>query len=433
MRNAYSYSSLEIASRVAAGIAGIFIALLTLWGRLNISVRWQFLFSGLLAVALTTLGFGVGVFLLELCVWLFKRGGMRRKNIRAARLPVVGEEGHYFGRARPSGRGGDVTTTPFTGVRTAQAAHSSRWILPTFLSIGAAAVLTSGAMTLFGGTDDDEQVASSRNDEQHISKEQIRETMDRLSRKMTYLSVADAGSTLTLLNSDGTPAEAAKAQYIVSVNDKYVGKISIFRKKDYFMPSTPLKIDPEVRDLCVTIDKTLEGQDEILKALQDAQIKANLSLSFWKVVDAGIEVNPPKAWLVELAALLRAVSGLPAKRVEVLIKGYADGQTRPWTASLRPAPYDYRVVNVYPRAESDRLDSFSFIREEKPKYIPEEYSNGHLPELRAKFVEENFIGSFLGRCKGKTETEMHILEGYADNSKVIVEQDRRVEIFINIY
>jgi hypothetical protein len=55
----------------------------------------------------------------------------------------------------------------------------------------------------------------------------------------------------------------------------------MFKAKEYVMPSDPLRIDPTVRDLCRTIDKTLEEQDEILKVLQDTQIKLNLSLSLW--------------------------------------------------------------------------------------------------------------------------------------------------------
>jgi hypothetical protein len=167
--------------------------------------------------------------------------------------------------------------------------------------------------------------------------------------------------------------------------------------------------------------------------LQDTQIKLNLSMSLWGVVDAGIELSPPKMILVELASILRALAGLKAKKVEILVKGYADGQRGPFTASLLREPYHYDVVTVYPRAEQDRIDSFQFIKIEKPKRIDDKYSNKDLPKLRARFVQENFISKFLDSCRGNAETESHILEGYADSSNVINEPDRKAQIFINIY
>jgi hypothetical protein len=192
-------------------------------------------------------------------------------------------------------------------------------------------------------------------------------------------------------------------------------------------------VDHDVRDICRSIDKSLEGQDDILKALQDMQLKGSLSLSLFGVVDAGIESSPPKIFLVNLAALARALAGLPAKRVEVLVKGYADGQKGPWTKALRAAPYDYDVVNVYMRDEPDKIDSFNFIRSEQPVRIDDPYSNRHLPELRGRFVAENFIGKFLKGCEGSTETEVHILQGYARDSDVIREPERRVEVYVNVY
>jgi hypothetical protein len=267
----------------------------------------------------------------------------------------------------------------------------------------------------------------------YATKNEIQQSVERLNKKLTYLSVTDTNNILKLVNNDGSKSKPPLTQYVVSVQDKYVGQISIFRAKQYVMPSAPLKLDPTVRDLCGTIDKTLEEQDQILKVLEDAQIRLTLSMSFWGVVDAGVELSPPKALLVELAAVLRSLAGLKVKRVEILIKGYADGQRGPWTAPLLPKPYDYEVVNVYPRTEPDRIDSFQFIRIEKPKRIRQNYSNGDLPELRARFVQQNFISKFLQGCNGTAETEVHILEGYADPSNVINEPDRKAELFINIY
>ena len=50
-------------------------------------------------------------------------------------------------------------------------------------------------------------------------------------------------------------------------------------------------------------------------------MKAKLSLALWGVVDVGVEFTPPNAWEVEMAAALRRMLGIRAKKVEVLIKG----------------------------------------------------------------------------------------------------------------
>jgi hypothetical protein len=271
--------------------------------------------------------------------------------------------------------------------------------------------------------------------EVHVKKEEVKHVIDQLNQKLTYLTITEIGkNSLALVNADGTTGEDPVAQYVVSIQDKYVGQVSIFRAKEYVMAgSDPLKLDPNLRDLCGTIDKTLEQQDTILTTLQDSDIRANLSLSLWGFFNAGIEFGPPKAVLIELAAILRRIVGLKAKKVEILVRGYADGQRGPWTAHLLPGPYNYKIVNVYLPAETNRLNSFKYIKAEVSLPIQEDYSNAELPELRARFVKEEFIDRFLEDCNGTTKVEVHILKGYADNSNVIYEPDRKTEIFINVY
>ena len=408
------------ASMVIAGAAGAIAAVLTLRGMWQTLGAADFFGFRISIIALTLLGFGSGVLLLELYGWLFKKSASKRKR-DSVTLPESITKSFNDATESLERVKRKQGSSPESRV---ESKSSLLWAVIAGVSL-LIAVLSCGSLAFVWLNDSDKEGA-------YATKNEIQQFTVDLNKKLTYLSVTDTHNIVTLLNGDGSRSDPPTAQYLVSVQDKYVGQISIFRATEYIMSSDPLKIDASVRNLCGTIDKTLEEQDEILQALQNTQTKINLSMSFWGVLDAGIELNPPKAMLVELASILRALTGLKVRKVEVLIKGYADGQRNIWSAHLLPDPYHYDVVNVYPRAESDRIDSFQFIKIEKPKRIEDNYSNKDLPELRARFVRENFIAKFLESC-GTAETEGHILEGYADTSSVIYEPDRKAQIFINIY
>jgi hypothetical protein len=271
----------------------------------------------------------------------------------------------------------------------------------------------------------------------YASKEEIEQVANDLNRKFKYLSIStpDPRSTVALVNENGkSEGDKPRAQYVISIQDKYVGEVSIFDAKQYVMNvlGDPQKVK-DAPNLCGTIDNTLEANDEILKVLQDAQIRSQISLALWGIVDVGVEFTPPKIVQVEIAAALRKIFGIRAKKVEVLIKGYADGQSGPWKERLLSQPYHYDSVNVYMPLEPERLNWFEFIRKESPLPIQEYYTNEELPNLRAQFVKEEFVDRFLKHCDSHAETEVHILKGQADKTTAIHRQDRKVQIFVNIY
>jgi hypothetical protein len=41
-----------------------------------------------------------------------------------------------------------------------------------------------------------------------------------------------------------------------------------------------------------------------------------------------------------------------------------------------------------------------------------QYTNEHLPDLRAKFVEQDLVTPYLNDCKEKRNTQVHIIKGY---------------------
>jgi hypothetical protein len=270
----------------------------------------------------------------------------------------------------------------------------------------------------------------------YASKEEIAQVTNELNRKFKYLSIStpDPRSTVALVNKNGkSEGDAPMAQYVISIQDKYVGEVSVFDEKRYVMNvlGDPQKVK-DASNVCGSIEKVLEANDEILKVLQDAQIRSQISLALWGI-DVGVEFTPPKVVQVEIAAALRKVFGIRAKKVEVLIKGYADGQRGPWNEGLLAHPYHYDSVVVYPPLEPERLNWFEFIKQETTLPIKENYTNEKLPDLRARFVKEEFVDRFLKHCGSNAETEVHILKGQADKTTAIHPEDRKVQIFVNIY
>lgn len=289
-------------------------------------------------------------------------------------------------------------------------------------------------------TQSNKTVVNPENDkkEQYATKEEIKQAIDNLNKKLSYLSVSipDDKQRVFLVNENGKSEDSKSTQYIISIQDKHIGKVSIFDAKQYVMNLWSEKQkSKEPLKLCEAIDKTLKANDEILKALQDMDIKGSLSLALWGVVNIGVEFKPPEIAQIELVAILRTVLRLKAKKVEVLIKGYADGQTYPWDEPLFPSdsPYHYTSINVYVPLDENRLNWLEYRRKESPLPIPKDYTNEQLPDLRAQFVKEELINRTLRHCEDNAETEVHILKGQSYKSNKIYEPDRKVEIFLNVY
>jgi hypothetical protein len=271
---------------------------------------------------------------------------------------------------------------------------------------------------------------------QYATKQEIRQVVDKLNNKLDYLSISipDDLHRVSLLNENGKSEDSIPTQYVISVQDKYVGKVSIFNAKEYVMNlwsekhkgNEPLK-------LCEAIDKTLKADDKIFKAIQDSDVKMSLSVALWGVVNPGVEFKLPEIAQIELAGVLRELLSIKAKKVEVLIKGYADGQSGPWKKNLLAFPHHYNSINVYQPFKPELINWLEYNREESPLSIPETYTNEELPDLRAQFVKHELIESSLRHCEGNTETEVHILKGQSDKTSKIYEPDRKVEIFINLY
>jgi hypothetical protein len=263
-----------------------------------------------------------------------------------------------------------------------------------------------------------------------LTKEQADKVVDELKGRLTYLSVARTDPALTLVNDGGATQEVPVAQYAITFQGDPVGEVGIFESEQYVIriDDDPVKIR-DVAKVCGAVDQMLEEKDEILRALKDSKVSYNLSLGFFGTV--GYEFTPPKKMLFELIATLRQLTGLKAKKVEVLIRGFADGQRRPWKRALRE-DYPFDTVSVYMPLEPQRLNWLEYVRKETPVPIDNPYANKDLPELRARFVKEELIDKVLAHCDSYAKPEVHILKGRADEEWPAASK-RKALFFVNVY
>lgn len=155
----------------------------------------------------------------------------------------------------------------------------------------------------------------------------------------------------------------------------------------------------------------------------------------------------PQSATVELARSqvifeeLYAISGLIDLRnrqetrlgdtVEILVKGYADGQTADWGRPLLEGRYAYHSIDVYPPLASGSQEPGVFLHNPVTVEIPSTYNNHTLPDLRAQFIKDAILRPFLRACVDE-QIPVKILKGYAFASPDNPLQ-RRVDIYLNFY
>lgn len=263
-----------------------------------------------------------------------------------------------------------------------------------------------------------------------VTEEQVEQTVSDLNRRLTYLAVVRTDPAITFVNDVGAAQEKVVAQYAITFQGDPIGEVGIFKSEQYMIriDDDPVKIR-DVAKVCSAVDEMLEEKDEILRALKDSKVSYELSLGFFGT--GGYEFTPPKKMLFELIATLRQLTGLKAKKVEVLIRGFADGQKKPWSRPLYK-DYPFDTVNVYMPREAWRLNWLEYITKETPVSIDNPYTNKDLPELRARFVKEELIDKVLARCDSYAKPEVHILKGRADEEWPVVSK-RKALFFVNVY
>lgn len=186
---------------------------------------------------------------------------------------------------------------------------------------------------------------------------------------------------------------------------------------------------PDIEDLFGMYKYTFEmGNDfsdmaALCQAVTDGPQSATVKLARSQVIFEGLYA------ISSLIDLRQETS--PGDTVEILVKGYADGQTADWGRPLLEGRYAYHAIDVYPPLASGSQELGVFLHNPVTLEIPSTYNNHTLPDLRAQFIKDAILRPFLRACVDE-QIPVKILKGYAFASPDNPLQ-RRVDIYLNFY
>jgi hypothetical protein len=182
--------------------------------------------------------------------------------------------------------------------------------------------------------------------------------------------------------------------------------------------------------ICNLIEKIDQGdKSPILEALD--RINAEVGIS---PTGVAFKANGPLRAIVEVLFAIRAVTDVPKKKAQILIRGFADAERSKWEREQETQDYRFnRIMALYPvKEELQSYNQQNFESHRKPIAIPDKYNNSHLPDLRAEFFRRDFVLRMLKSCDMGDRVDVYILKGYAFKKKHDV-KERRVDIQVNLF
>ena len=242
------------------------------------------------------------------------------------------------------------------------------------------------------------------------------EIAEMLRSEMKYIQIT-AGNAPAL--ADTTPA----ANYVLTL----VGNPYLFNLREYWIETLgdPTKIHTQA--LCIRLDSLARAKIPLAEVIKQIQVEFELNLGpFSTSFGANSEA------LVESIISAKKLSIVKNSTALIVVRGYADGEERPWSDTLRP-DYPYEKIAVFPPTEgSDRLNPFSYRMEDSIIHIRGgTYTNSHLPDLRAEFVRRVILLPTLRNC-GEYNVDVRIIKGAAYTTPN-QPQERKVQVFVYLF
>jgi hypothetical protein len=143
---------------------------------------------------------------------------------------------------------------------------------------------------------------------------------------------------------------------------------------------------------------------------------------------------PASAYWNDLGRILGiAVREGKFSRLEILVKGFADGTISKWKLGLEAYPYDFHEIHILPQLDPKSSRTPRRFASAPSKFlIGDQYSNEDLGNLRAAFVMQDIVDPMLTTCLKELDVEVEILEGYTSRHPRNPLQ-RKVEVYLLFY
>ena len=206
---------------------------------------------------------------------------------------------------------------------------------------------------------------------------------------------------------------------------------------EYWFKVTDYRLDWAGDITKTNLDKMTEEIDKMYQLYTNkGRLMSKLTGSYSATVPyiGGITVSGSLDSIMQYLGIVKILSKLKTKRVEIAIKGYADGErTKDWKRAVITVPDKYKSFKVLNPSDPKNMNWFFYNKPEVPRdLISDKYTNDDLPDMRAKFISEEFVKPFVERCKNKDICQTYVLHNKPISSQS-QPQWRKVQIYIMIY
>lgn len=206
-----------------------------------------------------------------------------------------------------------------------------------------------------------------------------------------------------------------------------------FKVTDYTLDEAGARSKIALDEMAKAIDKSYKARKKFAESARLITASASVGTQVG-VVGGEIGLSGPLDVILELLGAIKPVVELDTARVEIGIKGYADGeQSKDWVERQRPLRPSYRTFKILEPAEGHN-DNWIFYRRgevDRPPIVGR-YSNDDLPDLRAQYVRTEFVEPFVERCRNASRCQVFVLK-----NKAIEEPEkpewRKVEVHLSVY
>jgi len=203
-----------------------------------------------------------------------------------------------------------------------------------------------------------------------------------------------------------------------------------FGLKEYWIETGGSFLEDPVEDLFQEIEKIANQRGPVVEALKKGQAKL-------EIFGVGIELTGEA--LVEILYALGKLAEIDAKAdLKVYIKGFADGSSNAWSSELIDGYDDgtYQHFPVHQASRPNSLNPRTYEAEAGSYEVRSKYKNENLPNLRARFIEQDILLPYLKQVASAKDGfvssySTYLLDGYVFSG--VDEARRRVEVVVEVY
>jgi hypothetical protein len=267
--------------------------------------------------------------------------------------------------------------------------------------------------------------------EERFSPEERRQHMDQVMQNAQKI-VSSAQITASNLEVRGDGPLPFAVYAVALVQSPAIETYLPFESERYVLDAGS---DVKTGELCQTVkDATPQRIQELQsEALEGAQITLGVGIPPF---EGGIQV-PVGALFRDLARIMGVLAREPEnsfEKLDIFVKGFADGDAAPWVRDVEDYPYDFHEIDILPQLDpQNSVTPHKFLRSPTKFLIGPTYSNDHLANLRAKFVAQDIVEPMLGGCLKGQPVSVSILEGYVSRRTIHNPMQRKVEVYLSFY